>query len=80
MGPTTSPVCFIHLTRVQVNCHLVVYRFDVEQGDTQAGKAPAKCAARRVELKVEEVIGRGQIPKPYGVHALPDHISKVLKN
>ena len=33
-----------------------------------------------VELPAEEVIGRRQVPKPYCVDALANHVSEVLKN
>jgi hypothetical protein len=51
-----------------------------EKGNTLGRKAPPRRAARRVELKVEEVVGGSQVAKPYGVDALANHISKVLKN
>ena len=59
----------------------VAAMFCEERGGAHPGRrVQPRCTPRTVELEVEEVIGRGQVPKPYGVRALPDHISKVLKN
>jgi hypothetical protein len=49
------------------------------RSDSAASRA-GDTVARRVELKVEEVVGGSQVPKSYGIDALAHHISKVLKN
>jgi hypothetical protein len=57
-------------------CHHDVKR----NSDTLTGKARPSGAAERVGLKVKKIIGCSQVPKPYCVHALANHISEVLKN
>jgi len=59
----------------------VLCRHDVKRNsDTLTRKARPNGAAERVRLKVKKIIGCSQVPKPYCVHALANHISEVLKN